>query len=98
MFTRKDFAQIDKDYFFVVTKTCYHIILRSRNTGHIWDIECRDNPNNTRSFVISHKHNEGEPFHQQPCFHPKSVTEAQGMILAHDNWHIGGRPRGQLGL
>lgn len=89
MFTTKDFKQIDKEYFGVITKTGYHIILKSKNSGHTWDIYCQESGRG-RSLVISHKHNDFEPFHVQRKYHPKSVEEAQQMIMKHDKWHLKG--------
>ena len=61
------------------------IILKSNNTGHIWDITCQDNPRG-RSLIINHKHNETDPYHVQPQMHPQTITEAQEMIKKHDEW------------
>ncbi len=65
MFDTKEFVNVDREYFEVINETCYHLTLKSCNTGHTWDIECRNNPNNTRSLVISHKHKDSDPFHIQ---------------------------------
>ncbi len=91
MFDTKEFENVDREYFEVINETCYHLTLKSCNTGHTWDIECRDNLNNTRSLVISHKHKDSYPFHIQPNFHPRSIEEAQEMFKAHDTWHLDGR-------
>lgn len=39
------------------TNIGYHIIIKSKNTNHTWDIYCRDG-DGYRSLVISHKHKE----------------------------------------
>ncbi len=90
MFERKDFEEIDREYFDVINETCYHIILKSKNTGHTWDIMCQERPNG-RSLVISHKHKDKDPFHIQRGFHPKTVEDAQKKIMKHDLWHLKGR-------
>ena len=88
MFDRKDFNCIDREYFQVINETCYHITLKSKNTGHTWDITSTKNPYG-KSIVISHKHNDEDPFHVQPRVHPRSIQEAQDMIKAHDMWQLG---------
>ena len=88
MFTRADFSCIDKEYFEVKTLTGFHIILKSRNTGHTWDIESRQLTAEQGSIVVNHKHKDGDPFHPQPLFHPKNILEAQELIKAHDEWYI----------
>ncbi|SFU86682.1 hypothetical protein [Butyrivibrio sp. M55] len=88
MFDRKDLNCIDREYFQVISETCYHITLKSKNTGHTWDITSTENPYG-KSIVISHKHNDMDPFHIQPRVHPRSIQEAQDMIKAHDIWQLG---------
>jgi hypothetical protein len=90
MFTQKDYAQIDTEYFEVKTKTQYHIVLKSKNTGHFWDIEYRGRPGG-RSLLINHKHKESQPFHPQNRYHPRSVADAQRLIREHDVWQMNGR-------
>ena len=85
MFEKKDFENVDREYFQVINETCYHLTLKSKNTGHTWNIACIENPHG-KSFVISHKHNDNDPFHLQPGFHPRSIQEAQEMIKTHDTW------------
>ena len=93
MFTKEDFSDIDTVYFSVKSFTGYHIILKSKNTGHIWDIYYRPFPGG-HSLVIHHKHKEKDPFHQQPYFHPRTLEEAQDMIKKHDTWQLKGRKEG----
>ena len=83
--------QIDRGYFIVQKETLFHIQLKSKNTKHIWDIESQSIFHNKRSLVIYHKHNESDPFHAQPKFHPRTIIEAQEMIKSHDKWHLNGR-------
>ncbi len=90
MYEKNDFEQIDKEYFQVLTQTGYHIILKSKNTEHIWDIYCQEHSRG-RSLVINHKHNETEPFHVQRKYHPKTVEEAQKRIKKHDKWYLKGQ-------
>ncbi len=83
MFTEKDFAEIDGSYFDTLLKSCYHIILKSRNTEHVWDIYCRSSCL-MKSIVVYHKHHEQDTFHEQPNMHPHSIEEAQRLIKKHD--------------
>ncbi len=91
MFEKKDFINVDRKYFKVINETAYHLTLKSKNTGHTWDIECRENPTG-RSLIVNHKHKDSDPFHEQPWFHPRSIEEAQELIKSHDAWQIEGRP------
>ncbi len=86
MYIEKDFESIDIKNYTVLNKTAYHIILKHNGTGHIWDIECRELHRGQQQLVISHKHNDDDPFHEQPNMHPKTFTEAQEMIRKHDEW------------
>lgn len=90
MFTQKDFEEIDKR-FQVVTKTGLHIILKSL-TGHTWDIYSSDAGYGC-SLVISHKHNDSDPFHIQPNIHPRTVAEAMEYIRSHDRYEKDKRKR-----
>lgn len=91
MYTKKDFIQIDREYFEVICETCYHIQIKSKNTGHIWNIECRCPRPGVRSLIVKHKHKHTHAFHQQRYTHPRSILEAQEIIKAHDKWHLEGR-------
>ena len=90
MFDKKDWEQIDKDYFDVIEVSSYHITLKSRPTGHSWDITCRYHPGG-RSLIILHRHKDSDPFHEQIRFHPSTVTQAQDLIKEHDTWVLNGK-------
>lgn len=90
MFEKSEIKQIDKDYFKIIQATAYHIIIKSKNTKHTWDIYCRDG-DGFRSLVISHKHKDEQPFHEQAMMHPRTVIEAQELIKEHDNFQLNGR-------
>jgi hypothetical protein len=96
MFSKNEFTEIDRQYFKVINETCYHLTLKSNNTGHTWNIMSRANPIGT-SLIVYHKHRDKDPFHEQPNFHPKSVIDAQDMIKHHDIWHLNGRKGRQHG-
>ena len=56
MFTKEDLDIIDREYFVVLHEGAVHTILKSRMTGHIWDIENRVLNSEIRSIVVHHKH------------------------------------------
>ncbi len=85
MFKKEDLECLDRRYFEVLEESGYHITIESNSTGHIWDISWRDTPRGT-ALVISHTHTASDPFHLQPRMHPKTVKEAQEMIIDHDQW------------
>ena len=91
MFNQHDFDKIDRTYFDVLQISGYHIILKSKNTKHIWDLYFKETQIGKSSIIISHKHNDTDPFHEQAQMHPKSVDEAQLLIKDHDRWHIQNR-------
>ena len=91
MFQKKEMNEIDRQYFEVKETKAYHIILKSKNCGHIWDIQSKETTWGKRSLVIYHKHKEADPFHEQAMMHPRTVTEAQELIKKHDKWHLEGR-------
>lgn len=91
MFAKREMREIDRKYFKPILETAYHVQLKSKNTGHIWDIECRPTYGNYRSLVVYHKHKGTDPFHEQLGMHPKTISEAQELIKNHDKWHLNGR-------
>ncbi len=93
MFSKKDFEQIDRDYFYVKSETGYNIILQSQNTNHIWTIHCADLSERVRIIEVYHQHKESDISHIQPNFHPHSVKEAQIMIKKHDAYQLNGRKK-----
>ncbi len=93
MFTQKDFGIIikHKRYYDIIAMTGIHIIIKSRKTKHIWDIQNVTLNYGDEKIIISHKHNDLDPFHVQPRMHPRTVMGALTMIRAHDDWHRKGR-------
>ena len=90
MFDKTEINKIDKKYFQILQANGYHIIIKSKNTNHTWDIYCRD-CDGYRSLIISHKHKEDYPFHEQAKMHQKTVMEAQELIKSQDKWHLQNR-------
>ena len=87
MFDQKDFEQIDKEYFEVLNMTGSHIILKSKNTGHSWDLYCTDWAHG-RVIQVFHKHYDHDWFHEQRKIHPSNVAYAQTRIKKHDEWYL----------
>ena len=90
MFSKRDFKKLDKKHFDVVTQTALHIVLKSKITGHIWNIRSLGYSAKC-AMTVYHKHKEIQAYHSQQGMHPKSIEAAQEMILAHDIWHKEGR-------
>lgn len=88
MFTQKDFAEIDADYFTILALTGLNICLCSKNTRHLWTIHLKELWPNNKSLEIYHQHNKSDKPHTQPNFHPKNVIEAQLLIKDHDLYQI----------
>lgn len=88
MFTQEELLEIDRDYFFVMNESGLHVMVKSNNTGHVWDIESQSLTMGKRSIVIHHKHKDEQAFHIQPNMHPHTITEAQEMIKKHDEWQL----------
>lgn len=93
MFTKEDFRKIDKKYFIILQKTAFYLDLKSKNTGHSWSIYSSQIDPLHRSLVIRHKHHDKDEYHPQLRYHPKDIVAAQKMIMAHDEWHLGGRKK-----
>lgn len=88
MFEAKDFKKIDMKYFEIVSKTSYHIIIRSKNTKHYWDIAYVAVTIDRPQIAIFHKHKAEDAFHRQKNFNPRSVEDAQALIKDHDIFHL----------
>ncbi len=91
MFTKSDFAAIDRKYFTILQETCYYIELESRNTKHCWSIYSQQyTRSRPPSLVVRHKHVIADLYHYQK-FHPKTIIEAQKLIKEHDLRYISNR-------
>ena len=64
MITQTDLDNIDTSYFQIIEVKPYTLTLRSRNTGHYWALQERI-ANGCRTFLISHRHHEKDPYHFQ---------------------------------
>ena len=93
MFTKEDLDIIDREYFVVLHEGAVHTILKSRMTGHIWDIENRVLNSEIWSIVVHHKHKKEHPYHVQRNYHPSNMDEAQILIEEHDKWVVENRSK-----
>ena len=81
----EEIQEIDEQYFLILARNPYCILLRSRNTGHYWHLLERL-ANGHRTFVISHRHNGTGPYHLQTS--RPTVAECCIYIMQHDAFHI----------
>ena len=77
-------GKVDKKYFKVIF-VGYCLVVRSINTGHYWSIK----QNEFGTFVLDHKHKEGQLWHFQKK--SREYSELIAEIKAHDNYQLGGR-------
>lgn len=93
MFTRQELKSnnIDRRHFIIVNQTVYYLELKSMSTGHSWLIYSKQLDTKHRSLVINHMHHDGDAYHEQIHMHPRSIKQAQAMIINHDRWHLNGR-------
>lgn len=71
-----------------MSKTSYHIIIRSKNTKHYWDIAYVAVTIDRPQIAIFHKYKAEDAFHRQKNFNPRSVEDAQALIKDHDIFHL----------
>lgn len=80
-----DISAVDVGYFDVVEIKDYVLVLKSKSTGHYWYL-LEQVYNGHRTFRISHKHKESEPYHFQR--NKPSVLECCEYIRGHDAFHL----------
>lgn len=85
MIERDDIIKIDRSYFEIVEIKDFVIVIRSRNTGHYWCLQ-EQMPNNSRSFLISHKHHQSNPYHRQK--NRPTVEACCEYIRSHDFYQM----------
>jgi len=89
MITTTDLDRIDTSYFQIIEVKEYTLVLRSRNTGHYWSLLERI-ANGCRTFVISHKHHDRDPYHFQVIRGSADggIGAAVEYIMHHDEEHL----------
>ena len=80
-----DLEAIDTEYFDIIVAKDYLVVLHSRITGHDWAMLERV-ANNHRTFVISHRHGPGRPYHTQK--NRASIAACCDYIKDHDAFHL----------
>lgn len=96
MYSKRDFDQIDHNYFNVKAMNGYNICLQSKNSKHYWTIQCQEFKNK-RSLIVFHRHYSSGYFHVQSHYHPRTVEQAQDLIKEHDNFHLTVRLKNKKG-
>lgn len=96
MYSKKDFDQIDYNYFYVKTLNAYNICLQSKNSIHYWNIQCQE-IKNRRSLIVLHRHENSGNFHVQLYYHPRTIEQAQDLIKEHDEFHLNVRLKNKNG-
>lgn len=81
----EEIQEIDEQYFLILARNPYCILLRSRSTGHYWHLLERLS-NGHRTFVISHRHHVSDPFHIQK--NRPSIKSCCEYIQGHDTYHL----------
>lgn len=84
MIVQADIDYIDREYFELVGKKDYTIVLRSKSTGHYWCL-LEQVCNGHRTFQICHKHKEAEPYHPQK--NRPSIVSCCEYIRSHDAFY-----------
>ena len=85
MIDQVDIDFIDENHFEIIGKKPYTLVIRSRSTGHCWCL-LEQVYNGHRSFRISHKHKESDPYHFQR--NKPSVVACCEYIRSHDKYQI----------
>lgn len=80
-----DLETIDTEYFDIIETKGYLVVLHSRATGHDWALLERE-ANRHRTFMISHRHSAGMPYHTQT--NRASIAACCDYIKAHDTFHF----------
>ena len=85
MIDKTDIDGVDIEYFDIIGKKEFGIVLRSRNTGHYWHL-LEQVYNDCRTFQISHKHHTTDAFHLQK--NRPTIEACCDYIKSHDAYHL----------
>lgn len=88
MFDTSDIQKLDRSYFDIIVQADYDVMIRSKNTGHIWYIHS-PGIRKEGECIIFHKHKQFHPFHK----HGKAygLSQAVWQIKKHDVFQLNGR-------
>lgn len=84
MFTRKEEQLFHDPYFSIIRETEQYVEVRSRNTGHCWNI-FKNTFEARQQVILYHKHTEQAKYYHKhrEC---RTVTEAIDQIKGHDSY------------
>ena len=85
MFREDEMARIDRKYFDVLQMDIYDVTLRSKNTGHIWNLHSQGY-SDLEQVRVFHKHRAYHRFHYQRSV--MNLKQAIKMIKDHDRFQI----------
>lgn len=85
MIEKIDIDGIDTDYFDIIEKKEYGIVLRSQCTGHYWYL-LEQEYNQHRTFQIYHRHHASDPYHLQK--NRPTIEGCCDYIKNHDVYHL----------
>ena len=85
MIDGNDIEEIDKNYFDIIGKKDYGIVLRSQCTGHYWYL-LEQEYNQHRTFQIYHRHHASNPYHLQK--NKPTIEDCCEYIKDHDEYHL----------
>lgn len=87
MFEMKDLESLDSEYFTIIYRDVFDVTIRSKNTGHYWNLHSPDLSMNDK-VIIFHSHR-AEPYHLHGSTH--TLRQAIRSIKRHDRWQMNGR-------
>lgn len=85
MFTRRDIASLDKEYFDVLGSSPFVITLRSKNTGHEWHLVYAEG-SGWKSYRIYHRHERRSPWHEHQG--RPTLQDAIDWLMDHDRYQL----------
>ena len=89
MFSKRDIAEIDTEYFSVLSTNAFQVTIKSNCTGHEWHILSRQDQVHGRTIhtcIIYHRHNRRVGFHLHG--QASNLAEAIQKIKNHDNLYL----------
>ena len=88
MFDANELASLDSNYFTVIYKDIYDVIIKSNNTGHYWNLHSLGYPE-PGTVIIFHSHFASCPYHQHG--RATSLRQTVKSIKSHDRFQLNGR-------
>ena len=85
MIGKIDIENVDRQYFEIMGKKDYTLVLRSKGTGHYWCL-LEQVYNDCRFFQISHRHHATDAYHIQKS--RPTIAGCCEYIRSHDAYHL----------